>query len=229
MIRANCRDRLTADDFDFIRKSLGTERGFSSSLEALLTDSETRDLILDDEELLRAVLESPDRLRISPQLFFYLVCRRVLKETSVSTRDAADYVASLLEHFSRTQRMEGPPGARQAKVQYVSDMLIALQNVDHHEAFLLRAHIGNYTLFLSGLFSDAIRRRTERGAPDIWFYEQIGRSNFHLASEHRDAARFGLDRIFEELARGFHEARLALNDLASRLLHFESHPPLPTA
>jgi len=219
---------LTADDFDFIRKSLGNQRGFSASLESLLTDPETRDLILDDDELLQAVLESPERLSISPQFFFYLVCRRVLKDTSVNTREAADYVGSLLEHYSRTQRLDGPGPARQ-KVEYVSDMLLALQTADTHQAFELRAHVGNYTLFLSGLFSEAIKRRTERGAPDIFFYEQIGRSNFHMASEHRDAVKFGLDRIFDELARGFHEARLALNDLATRLLHFENPPPIPNA
>ena len=36
--------------------------------------------------------------------------------------------------------------------QYISDMLIALQRVTPEQAFLLRAHVGNYSLFVSGIF-----------------------------------------------------------------------------
>lgn len=229
MIRAICRDRLTAEDFAFIQKTLGRTLGSAASLERLLTDPEMRDLVLDDEALFRAVLESPDRVAISPHLFFYLLCRSVLRETAAGSRDASDYVASLLDHFTRTNRLHGPGAARTGKMLYVSDMLLALQQASPREAFLLRAHIGNYALFLSGLFSEAIARRTARGAPDIAFYEQIGSSSYHFAAGHREAQSLGLDRIFQELARGFHEVRLALNDLAGRLLHLDAHPALPNA
>lgn len=208
---------------------MGAKPGSTASLERLLTDEDTRDLLLEHEELSSAILESPDRIAISPQLYFYVLSRRVLRETKVSSREAADYIASLLDAFSRSGCAEPRDPETKADLRYLSDMLIALNKSAPHEAFLLRAHIANYALFISGLFSENIEKRARRGAPDVTFYEQVGCASFKAASEHRDARRLDLHEIYRELADGFHEARVALNDLARRLLHLDvpvSHPLL---
>ena len=41
-------------------------------------------------------------------------------------------------------------------------------------------------------------------------------------SEYREAKKFNLQCVYEELAGGFREARLALNNLATRLLHLDT-------
>src|SRR5437879_7225594 len=85
--------------------------------------------------------------------------------------------------------------------------------------FYIRAHIGNYSLFLSGIFPDRIRFRAElRGAPDLRYYEELGRSNYRVASDHRLARKYDLDGIFNTLAERFQTTRLALNDLGDRLI-----------
>src|SRR5437660_1073964 len=48
MIRANCRARFTAADFDFIVRTLARSQTDQVSLVDLLSDVETRDSILDD-------------------------------------------------------------------------------------------------------------------------------------------------------------------------------------
>ena len=54
--------------------------------------------------------------------------------------------------------------------------------------------------------------------------------NYRAASEYREAKKFNLQSVYEELAGGFHEVRIALNDLAGRLLHFDAPPgPIITA
>lgn len=226
MIHANCRARFTADDFDFIVRSLSHSPRDAVSLQRLLVDPEARDDILEHDALAAAILDSADSLKISTALYFYVLCRRVLKNTAVSSRDAADYIAAMLDAFTSSSRMHRPSPSREVEMDYMSDILLALRDASPSEAFLLRSHLANRALFLSGLFSENIDRRAQRGAPALSFYEELGRSNFRAAAEHRDARRFDLQRIYRELSDGFREARLALNDLAERLLHFET-PPAP--
>jgi hypothetical protein len=173
--------------------------------------------------LAKVILESPQRLPISPHLLFYVLCRKVLRETHVKSREAADFVASVLEGFMRMPRMEATDETGKRSMQYLSDIMQATNNAGTREAFLLRSHAANYALFISGLFADNVEKRTrQRGAPDLSFYEAVGQMNYRAASEYQEAKKFKLQVIYEELASGFREVRLALNDLASRLLHLDS-------
>jgi hypothetical protein len=93
-----------------------------------------------------------------------------------------------------------------------------LERADERSSFCIRAHIGNHTLFLAGVFPDRIRFRAEnRGFPDLRYYEALGRANFRVASDHRLADRYALAPIFSTLADRFQETRLALNDVSQRL------------
>jgi hypothetical protein len=221
MIQANCRARFTAEDFDFVVKTLGKSRGDSVSLLELLTDTDARDSILDHKLLVQAILSQVSHLSISPQFYFYVLTRHVLKETGINDRKLADYVASLLEAFSRTARMKSPVDDEGNPVEYLSDMLLALRAATPAQTFLLRAHVGNYSLFLSGIFHENIERRSRRGAPDFSFYEDVGRTNYKVVSNHVVARSCELSDIYESLADQFHEVRLALNELSDRLLNLD--------
>jgi hypothetical protein len=227
MIHANCRARFTADDFDFIVRSLSHSPKDAVSLQRLLVDADARDEILEHDALAAAILDSPDSIKVSTAFYFYVLCRRVLKNTAVSSRDAADYIAAMLDTFTSTARVQHPDPSKNVELRYLSDILVAIRDAPPSEAFLLRSHLANYALFLSGLFSENIDKRAKRGAPDLSFYENLGRSSYRAAAEHRDAKRFDLAAIYYELADGFTEARLALNDLAERLLHLEAPPAQP--
>lgn len=225
MITANCRDRFTAADFDFLIRTLSRSDGDRISLVKLLTDAEVRDALLDDPKLLQAVLEDPTALCISPQLYFYILIRHVLKQTDFNDRATSDYVASLLETFSQTTRMRSPAGGFEGPIQYLSDMLIALRNASSAQSFLIRAHIGNYSLFIAGIFPETLQSRCQRGGPDVSFYEDLGRSNYKQIASHQVARSASLTGIYEQLADGFHEMRLALNKLSDSLLHLDTPPP----
>jgi hypothetical protein len=99
--------------------------------------------------------------------------------------------------------------------------LIALTRASAEQSFLLRAHVGNYSLFLSGIFHENAQHRSRRGAPDLEFYEKIGRTNFQLVASHSTARRCELNDVFEKLADRFHEVRLALNRLSDELLNLD--------
>jgi hypothetical protein len=103
-------------------------------------------------------------------------------------------------------------------------MLIALQNASPTQSFLIRAHVGNYSLFITGIFHDTVQHRSQRGAPDVSFYEDVGRSNYRVAAGHQIARSCELSDVFGKLADGFHDVRLALNRLSDSLLHLDSAP-----
>ena len=65
LIQPNCRVQFAAEDVDFILSVLGARLGDSECLIRLLADEESRDLILDDEALLHALLERGGCLRVS--------------------------------------------------------------------------------------------------------------------------------------------------------------------
>jgi hypothetical protein len=221
MIRANCRARFTAADFDFIVKTLGRSRGESVNLLELLADLDSRDAILDQEALVHAILNGDAHLAISPQFYFYVLTRHVLKTTGVNDRVLSDYLASLLEAFSHTARMRSPSDTKGNPLDYLSDMLLALRDASPVQTFLIRAHVGNYSLFLSGIFPERVQRRCERGAPDFSYYEEMGSMNFKVVANHSVARSCDLTPIYEELSRSFHEIRLALNRLSDQLLNLD--------
>ncbi|MDQ2868405.1 MAG: hypothetical protein M3R59_08360 [Verrucomicrobiota bacterium] len=221
MVQANCRARFTAADFDFIVRTLARSPAEHVCLVDLLSDNETRDAVLDSPRLVEAILSHAGQLRISSQFYFYVLARHVLKDAGVTDRKLCDYVASLLETFSRAAALHGTPGDGGVCHQYIADMLIALSRATPEQVFLLRAHAGNYSLFLSGIFLDNTQRRRERGAPDLGFYEAVGRQNFHLVASHATARRCDLNDVYLELADRFRDVRLALNQLSDRLLNLD--------
>src|SRR5215208_3652243 len=184
MIIANCRDSFTARDFDFVVETLAKDERDSVSLVELLTDAETRDEILDHPKLFARLLEDGAPVHISPHLYFYVLTRHVLKTTGLESRTLSDYVASLLEAFSHHARMRSPADGASGPIQYVSDMLVALQKATPTQTFLIRAHVGNYSLFISGIFRETVEHRAARGGPHLSFYEDMGRSSYQAAAEH---------------------------------------------
>jgi len=217
VIRPNCRVQFTAEDIDFILSVLGLTAGSAETLIQLLADEDSRDLILDDESLLRAVLEHQSCLRISSHFYFYILVRHSFRRADLKERPLADYVASVLAEFSQVERtrchVKGQP------IDYFFEMLAALQTADDTTGFYIRAHIGNQSLFMSGVFPDRIRFRSERrGSPSLTYYEGLGSMNYRVASDHRLARKYDLDGIFNTLSERFHETRVALNDLRERLV-----------
>lgn len=218
VIQPNCRVQFAAEDIEFIVSVLGRKLGTAECLIRLLADEESRDLILDDEDLFRAVLEQPGCLRVSTRFYFYVLVRHVFKSSDIPDRSVADYVAELLAEFAHSERTRCVVPGQQNPLGYFFEMLAALQTADDRTRFHIRAHIGNYSLFLSGVFPDRIRFRAERrGFPDLKYYQTVGSTQFRAASDHRLARKYELSGIFSTLAERFEATRLALNDVADRL------------
>ena len=218
LIQPNCRTQFAAEDIDFILSVLGAKLGNAECLIRLLADEESRDLILDDEALLHALLERGGCLRVSSHFYFYVLVRNVFRRADINDRAVADYVAELLAEFARTEQsrciLPGQPNV----LDYFFEMLAALQTADDRTSFQIRVHIGNHSLFLSGVFHERIRFRAEKkGFPDLKYYEALGRSQYRTASDHRLAQRYELTSILGTLSERFDTTRKALNEISDRL------------
>ena len=219
VIQPNCRMQFTAQDVEFVLEILGQKLGAADCLIKLLADEESRDLILDDEALFHALLERRGCLRVSARFYFYVLVRHVFKRSDLNDRGVADYVAEVLTAFSETARSQCVLPGQTNPLDYFFEMVAALQTADERTSFSLRAHIGNQSLFFSGVFPGRIKFRAEtRGFPGMKYYEELGRTHYRLAGEHRLARRYHLEGILGTLSERFETTRRALNDMADRLL-----------
>jgi len=224
MIRANCRNSLTADDFQFIGDVLAKSSRQKNVLTDLLSDGDVRDAILDDEQLLQAVLSHSELEGFSAFLYFYLLTRRAFLEKHIDNREITDYVASLLVKFCSSQRLHNPTKYHDENYHYLVDMMADFVEASPIQAFYLRSHVGNYALFITGIFPDYIYRKSTYGrkAPGLAYYEKMGQSSYQWAAQHRLALEYHLNDILIELAEKFKQIRLALNHLVDQYLNLDS-------
>jgi hypothetical protein len=218
VIQPNCRVQFAAEDVEFIVSVLGAKTGDADCLVRLLTDEESRDQILDDPALLHALLERRGCLCVSTHFYFYILVRHVFRRSDIKDRAVADYVAEVLAEFARAEQMRCVVPGQSNVLDYFFELLAALQTADDRTSFQIRVHIGNHSLFLSGVFHERIRFRAEkRGFPDLKYYEALGRTQYRAASDHRLAQRYDLTHVLGTLSERFATTRRALNEISDRL------------
>jgi hypothetical protein len=138
----------------------------------------------------------------------------------------ADYVAAVLLHFGVRDRAERISDSDDQSYTTLAELSGDVGDADPRRAFLVRAHLGNYALWRSGLFPDLIEhRRWRRGGPDLDYYETMGRRGFELAAGHRLASEHGLSALFDLAARRFGVLRMALNRVSDTMLFPDRHSP----
>ena len=183
-------------------------------------DADGMDSLLDDPRVLNALLTTRN-LKAPAALVFYVLVRQALLEGGIQSRDTADYVASLVLTFTRSGRARRVAGAEEGEEYgYLVDIVAKMAEAAPRERFLLRKHLGDFSLWLSGLFPDFIEARVRRrGAPPLRYYEQMGASGYGLASESPEADALGVGKVFTEVAAHFSGVRVALNRVSDRYLY----------
>jgi hypothetical protein len=226
MILADVRRTLRRDDAQLVLRLIarGSQRDYELA-EGTLRDSGL-DVLLDDPRLVSALLESGQGACASYRLFAYVIVRHAMRSVGEDDRVLADYVSSLMLHFGLRQRSTRVAEADDERYDTVAELLGAVDGPDARRAFLARAHLGNYALWLSGMFPEYIAgRHHRRGAPDIDYYEECGRRGYQLAADHRLAAEHGLATLYATAAERFPLLRIALNRVSDTCLFPHHHSP----
>jgi len=220
MILANVRGRLRAADLRLVVLALSRgDPARRARYERRLIE-EGPDPLLDDPQLLPALLAVRTLVAPSPPLFTYVAVRHTLLVGGIADQALADYLAALLLEFGDHDRHHRLRRNDDESYAYVVDLVADLAEQDEtgERGFLLQAHLGNYSLWLAGLFPDYVAARRHRaGGPDLPYYDELGRHGYDLASRHRLAQRFGMAAIFRAAADRFPALRAAFNRLSDRV------------
>ncbi len=218
------RNHLREADLAFITSRLARSEKEAAALLRLLADPSTVDAVLDLPELLEIVLDSCHPLQIGSRLYFYLLTRHALKEAAIDDPELADYISGVLDAYTRQSRHI----TADHPVFYVVDWVKQVEASPPTRRFELFVEAGNQLLFLTGVFPHYLeKRRRKRGAPDIPFYESIGRDSFQSAADHPMSRRLHAECLFNHLSERFSALRQALNDVSERLVSLEPDPPDP--
>jgi hypothetical protein len=142
--------------------------------------------------------------------FFLSVVRKSFDQLGVGDRQTADYVASLLAEFGHSDRWLAIRGAEGRRLTSVVEMMLSQLGPDETARVngerAVRKYVGDYTLFMSGLF----RRFVERGGYLNYYLEEGARS--YRAVSELDVSLYNPGFLmFEELSKRFENYSGALD------------------
>jgi len=142
----------------------------------------------------------------------------LLEDTHIS-----NYIANMLAQFIESSKLFSMGDDEKRSHQYIVDMITNSLHSDNSEKFYIYCHIGNYTLFLTGMIPEYIKYRYEskRRPVDKHYYVGFGKTYYGLASEHTNARRNRLTGTLSQLSEGF--------EAVSQVLSFMNKEYLCTA
>lgn len=182
----------------------------------------TLETMLESEFVTRAVLgRRGELLRVSPFLLFNVLLRRTLADhRGRRERRVVNYLANLLALFVRSDRLYRIAPGDSEPHRYIVELLEDAAEADSRRRFLVHAHVGNYALFLTGLFPRWIEHRHHyrRRPVDLGFYMDFGRAYYQAAARHPLAREYRLEDVFFRLALLFDQYVSALNRMSRQYL-----------
>ncbi len=211
------RDRFTGADFEFLTAVLapGEQR---RHLAKLWDDPDALREMLDLKEVLRALLDSPSALRVSPAFYFYVLVRHAFLQAGLGDADLADYVAGVLAKRVSPDR-EDPLQNVARGFTHASDFIAIISSAHGRMRFHLQVAAGNQFMVLTGLYSGFIKRRRDRnGAPDLAFYESFAQQSFRGAADNPSAPGDTPRHLLGALAEALPQARVSLNRVAEEFV-----------
>jgi hypothetical protein len=181
------------------------------------------DALLDDTGVLRALVRGEGVSAVPAPLLFYVMVRHALMQREIQDRQLADYTAAVLLEFAMAGKAHRVDGGEGEPFFYLTDILGALERARGEREFLLRVHLGNFALWLGGVFPDYIAHRVQRrGAPPMSYYDEMGAAGFRMAAGSDLALRHGVGDLFLRAADRFRDVRSALNSLSDTLFFPQS-------
>jgi hypothetical protein len=158
--------------------------------------------------------------------FFDRAIRASFSDLAFHDDPVVPYLADLLTRFARTENLF-PRGVTVPRLETVVDMVREIHGFWQEEPssfrpereVSLRRHIGDFTLFMIGIF----RERVERSASTTYYIVE-GKRAYRFVSEHARASDRQLTP-YQRLAERFENYARVLD--YTRRVHFFDHPSHP--
>lgn len=151
------------------------------------------------------------------KLFAELIQRHLVRAARLDDPQIAGYVGDVLVTFTHVNNLYRIRNARGKRLEEVSEMLIASNPLLDGRSFdyerEVRKHIGDYTLFLTGLFPEYVARIARKGSSmdSLIDYLKAGKESYRVVAafdqfEYRDIAP-----LFRKLSEQFELCVYSLN------------------
>ena len=218
MILANLRERLTDADLQLVVELLSRGQAGDRRYYTELAEKEGPDRLLDDPGLMELLAAHSPLTAPSAPLFLYVTLRHTLRDCGIQDPRLADYLGAMLLEFGHHDRAYRVAPHDDDTRRYLVDIVTELSGAEGRRAFLLCVHLGNFSLWLSGIFPDYITaQNTRKGAPGFAYYDELGARGFRLAADHGLARELELDSLYASVADLFARIRVALNRVSDRV------------
>lgn len=137
-------------------------------------------------------------------------------EASLGVADPSlvDYIAQLLTRFIRCDAIVGPRSPLGRRMGGVTDMLLEAERRVGEARRAVHRHIGDYTLFWTGVFPEALGRLQAAHTADQFFdYSALGKRAYYIASTLRNEENSEESELLERLSVQFDLCQYGLREL----------------
>jgi hypothetical protein len=164
------------------------------------------------------------------ELFSELIHHHFDRDIGIRDDGVQDYIASLLTEFCECEQLFKICNANNRPLEDVGEMLLEADPIygpapSFDRERQVRKHIGDYTLFLSGMFPESINRFRLRRARLESFVDFVkaGKESYYIVSKFDQFEYARLAPLFAKLAREFESCVYGLNLVKSDLQEMQ-HP-----
>jgi hypothetical protein len=152
------------------------------------------------------------------QLFTELVHHHFDRDIGLRDPEMQDYIANVLSEFCEVEQLFKLRNANGRTLDDVGEMLLEADPVygpapSFDRERQVRKHIGDYTLFLSGMFPESInhfRLRRQR-LENLIDFIKAGKESYYIVSKFDQFEYANLAPLFAKLAREFESCVYGLN------------------
>ena len=164
------------------------------------------------------------------ELFSGLIHHHFDHELGLRDSELQDYVANILTEFCKCEQLFKIQDVKDRRLEDVGEMLLEADPIygpapSFDRERQVRKHIGDYTLFLSGMFPESINRLRLRRARLESFIDFVraGKESYYIVSTFNQFEYAKLAPLFGKLAHEFESCVYALNLVKSDLQEMQ-HP-----
>ena len=154
-------------------------------------------------------------------LFNGLTQRCFIEKIGMADFEIVEYVANLLINFLHIDDVYWIRNARGKRIHEVGEMLLEANRAHYlpgmHWEREIRRHIGDYTLFMAGLFPESLDQKTVLDLDYFVDYVNTGRASYRIVGEFDQGDYRKLSPLFRKLSHNFELCTLGLNFVKTEL------------
>lgn len=152
------------------------------------------------------------------RLFAALTEHTFQVELGVVDPALSDYLVDMLVRFTRTPELYRHRDAEGQRLEGVADMLQEAEQREARPQRELRRHIGDFTLFWSGLYPEALPRLKSIDRKDFFIsYDVAGRESYLIASTFDEEPYEEEAPVLRRLSNDYELCKFGLNRIRSEL------------